>query len=252
MANGRIKESNGGRWILWVFVAMGMAMFFVGVAVGIYFIVDAGNTESVTATVTAIYRHGSGDDASYDVRVSYTFGGEEYSDVPLGYWHTGMDEGDEIEIRLDPDDPENIGANAVAVILPCVLMGFGLLFAGFPVAMIVAERKKDGGRREARKRGTVVKCRVTEVTSDISYSVNGKLPNDILVCVSPDGKRYVSAPFARKYSLPVGGEADVYVLPDDPEKYWVDLNSVTPPDAEEFEAVVPEGYTEDPLGQNRG
>lgn len=242
-----IKENSGGHAMLWIFVAVGAFVVLLGAAIGIYNISTVGGTAEVTAVVT--YADGS------DVRISYVYDGESYADVPFDASDAELNEGDELTVRVSMDDPYVIGADTVPVIVPCFLMGFGILFAAFPLAMIVSYFKKRRCRLEAKKRGVPVECKVSEVRSDTTFAVNGKLVNDVAICEPLDGSgiKYVSAPFSCRYALPAGCRVTVYVLPDDPSAYCVDLSSLREPEdlGALHAAAAPEGYVEDPLGGKR-
>ena len=76
----KIRESSGGRWILWIFVAVGAAVFLVGAALGIVLAVQSAAYAETPAVVTEVAE--GGDDG--DALVRFEFGGQTYSDVSLG------------------------------------------------------------------------------------------------------------------------------------------------------------------------
>ncbi len=68
----------------------------------------------VTAVIQTIERYRDYDridnktEIRHNVYVSYTYEGESYDDVPLGYYHSSMREGDVIDIKIDPDQPTRL------------------------------------------------------------------------------------------------------------------------------------------------
>lgn len=248
----KIRESSGGRWILWIFVAVGAAVFLTGAALGITLAVQTAAYAETPAVVVEV-RDGDDDDDDGDALVRFEFDGRTYSDVSLGYAPRGADEGDELVVLCKKSDPTVILREKIFAPLPFALLGFGALFCGIPLAVAVTGLKKQRKARAALRGGVPVLCRITDVMPDISYIVNGRPVCDLLVCRPLDGDgEYRSAPFSsKKYPLEPGGTVNVYVMPDDPSVYCVDLNSVTPPDELPDDLrpsdAPPDGYSPDPL-----
>ena len=248
----KIRESSGGRWILWIFVAVGAAVFLIGAALGITLAVQTAAYAETPAVVVEV-RDGDNDDDDGDALVRFEFGGQAYSDVSLGYAPRGADEGDELVVLCKKSDPTVILREKIFAPLPFALLGFGALFCGIPLAVAVTGLKKQRRAKAALRGGVPVLCRITDVMPDISYIVNGRPVCDLLICRPLDGDgEYRSAPFSsKKYPLEPGGTVNVYVMPDDPSVYCVDLNSVTPPDELPDDLrpsdAPPDGYSPDPL-----
>lgn len=250
----KIKESRGGYPILWVFVTVGIAILVAGIAIGVAYFVSFISYAPVVAEVTGVEE---GSDDQNAVIADYTFDGEEYSGVVI----VGADEdaqtGDKISAFCKKSDPSVARAELFFAPLPLsfMLMGFGALFGGIALVPLVGHMRKNKRISFARRRGTPVECVVTEVYSDTSFCVNGKAVNNLAACRPSDGYmsdgtsgvRYVSAPFSRKYDVAVGSKVTVYVLPEDPSVYWVDLNSAIAPARDAAAPAFPEGYSRDPL-----
>lgn len=247
----KIRESSGGRWILWIFVAVGAAVFLTGAALGITLAVQTAAYAETPAVVTEVAEGGG--DGDGDALVRFEFGGQTYSDVSLGYAPRGVEEGDELVVLCKKSDPTVILRERIFAPLPFALLGFGALFCGIPLAVAVTGLKKQRKAKAALRLGVPVLCRITAVVPDISYIVNGRPVCDLLLCRPLDGKgEYRSAPFSSaKYPLEPGGTVNVYVMPDDPSVYCVDLDSVTPPDELPDPLrpsdAPPDGYSPDPL-----
>lgn len=250
----KIKESKGGYPILWVFVAVGIAIIVAGIVIGAVYFVSFISYAPVIAEVTGVEESADGQSA---VIADYTFDGKEYSGVVI----VGADEtaqtGDKIPALCKKSDPSVARAELffAPLPLPFMLMGFGVLFGGVALIPLIGHIRKNKRVSFARKRGTPVECVVTDVYSDTSFFVNGKAVNNLAACRPSDsglsdgtnGVRYVSAPFSRKYDIAIGSKVTVYVLPEDPSVYWVDLNSAIAPPRGCAASVFPEGYSRDPL-----
>ena len=250
----KIKESRGGYPILWVFVAVGVAILVAGIAIGAAYFVSFISYAPVVAEVTGVVE---GADGKTAVIADYTFDGKEYSGVVIDGADADAQTGDKIPALCKKSDPSVARAELffAPLPLPFMLMGFGALFGGFALVPLVGHMRKNKRVSFARQRGTPVECVVTDVYSDTSFCVNGKAVNNLAACRPSDGKlsdgtsgvRYVSAPFSRKYDVAVGSKVTVYVLPEDPSVYWVDLNSVIAPACDAAAPAFPEGYSRDPL-----
>ena len=250
----KIKESRGGYPILWVFVAVGIAILVAGIAIGAAYFVSFISYAPVVAEVTGVVE---GADGKTAVIADYTFDGKEYSGVVIDGADEDAQTGDKIPALCKKSDPSVARAELffAPLPLPFMLMGFGALFGGIALVPLVGHMRKNKRVSFARQRGTPVECVVTDVYSDTSFCVNGKAVNNLAACRPSDGRlsdgtsgvRYVSAPFSRKYDVAVGSKVTVYVLPEDPSVYWVDLNSVIAPACDAAAPAFPEGYSRDPL-----
>lgn len=250
----KIKESRGGYPILWVFVAVGIAILVAGIAIGAAYFVSFISYAPVVAEVTGVVE---GADGKTAVIADYTFDGKEYSGVVIDGADEDAQTGDKIPALCKKSDPSVARAELffAPLPLPFMLMGFGALFGGIALVPLVGHMRKNKRVSFARQRGTPVECVVTDVYSDTSFCVNGKAVNNLAACRPSDGRlsdgtsgvRYISAPFSRKYDVAVGSKVTVYVLPEDPSVYWVDLNSAIAPACDAAAPAFPEGYSRDPL-----
>ena len=112
----KIRESSGGRWILWIFVAVGAAVFLVGATLGIVLAVQSAAYAETPAVVVEVREDGN--DGEGDALVRFEFGGQAYSDVSLGYAPRGADEGDELVVLCKKSDPTVILREKIFAPLP--------------------------------------------------------------------------------------------------------------------------------------
>ena len=228
----KIKASSGGTWILWVFVGIGCTLMCVGIAVAIFFAVNSRNYVEIPATITDIstYRDSDGD-THYSVTVDYEYNGVQYTDIPTGFWVTGMYEGHVMNIFCHKDNPTQLQDKTFWIIIPCVLFGMGALFVLASAFSLHKKLIKNRGARYARKHGEVLFCTIIDVKADTSYRVNGRLVNNIACCVplNEENVIYESEPFSRNYSVAVGSTVKLYRDRNNHSNYYVDLNTIEPP-----------------------
>ena len=60
---------------------------------------------TVPAVIERIRREGLGNDKKRRAYVSYSYQGVEYDEIRLSWYHSGMDVGDRIDLKIHPDDP---------------------------------------------------------------------------------------------------------------------------------------------------
>ncbi len=97
-------ESNRSRYqINWVVLAIVLFLLIYGISnIVKYFDRDL---VSVEAVIEEVQTSGTGKHRKHKAFVTYTYEGVTYSGVKLDYWHTGMNEGTAVEIRIDPNAP---------------------------------------------------------------------------------------------------------------------------------------------------
>ena len=76
------------------------------------------------ATITRIECEGRRDDKFYYTYVDYKYNGIEYKDKNLGYYSPSFHEGDEIEILINPDNPDEITYKSSVTLLRIIGIGF--------------------------------------------------------------------------------------------------------------------------------
>lgn len=145
---------------------LGKIMAVIFVIAGIGFVIGAfvfrshstqfyADAKETTATIDTIYEYEEYDNVNdeyetkHDVYISYdTQEGEHYSDVKLGWYYTGMEEGQTITVHYDPDDPEDVRAKEGSTFgfVGMLIMGivFAIMGAGFAFAVRFENRAFNG------------------------------------------------------------------------------------------------------------
>jgi len=107
---------------------------FLLVGAGVLFIVlgamNGTKQKSYTETQAVISHIASEYDATdgstdYTVYVTYTVDGKEYTDIPLDSYHAGMNEGDTVAIKYNPNNPSEI--ITAGSLTKLIMIGFGVL-----------------------------------------------------------------------------------------------------------------------------
>lgn len=134
-----------------VFSLVAAVMIFVSVGTRISWNKFSETAVSVTAEITDIQvrrerRHSSTGSRSrnttttyHDVYVEYDYNGQHYSEK-LGYYYSGMAEGDEITILIDPNDPRKSMTDPGIVTAVCWIFVF--VFGGIGAAFLIVELRK--------------------------------------------------------------------------------------------------------------
>lgn len=96
--------------------------------------------EEIPATISHIEEVGYGEDASYDAYVDYTYGGNTYTNRRLNTFMGSWNVGDEITVRIDPENPENV--TVPVHILSYILFGLAGVMLLIAVSTIVKNKKR--------------------------------------------------------------------------------------------------------------
>lgn len=164
------------------------------------------------------------------VYVSYTVDGVVYNQRLAGYYN-GISEGQQIKIIYKPENP----AVARAEIYKPTGDGFlyvSTILAVAGAAILVLSYIKGNASSSVgeRKKGTPVIAKVISVTIDDTRKIKGRHPYKALCEARNDvtGERflYCSDGVENNIARLKGKNVIVYVNPADPEKYYVDLDSV--------------------------
>lgn len=134
-----------------VFSLVAVVMLIVSVSVNVSWNSFKKTAVSVTAEITDIQvrrerRHSSSGSKSrnttttyHDVYVEYDYNGQHYSEK-LDYYYSGMAEGDEISILIDPNDPKRSMTDPGVASAVCLIFVF--VFGGIGAAFLIVELRK--------------------------------------------------------------------------------------------------------------
>ena len=186
------------------------------------------NAVETNAVIDYIDVEEDGDKTNFDVFVSYEFEGTYYSDVYLGFYSTGMQEGQSIVVYLNPDSPreiETIAGNWFSVLMNLGLGGLIAVTGYCMLAFIVRDKTR---RERLLENGQRLNAIIDCIARDDSIKINGRNPYRIYCRYNNpiDGSiyKFKSDPleFNPYDSYHEGDIISVYVEPDDYKKYYVD------------------------------
>lgn len=192
----------------------------------------AKRSKKVTATIADIVSYyDSEDELRHHVYVDYEYEGEQYTDIMLDSYSSGMHEGNDIDLLIDPEDPYSVRTPGGYVILGAVFSGLGVIFAlvgGIALVVGSVHRKKVGRLLETGRR---LYATVEAIDYNKTITVNGEHPL-VLKCSYYDEGTGVTYRFKSnnlwtnpEIVYPVGSTVPVYVDMDDYSKYHVDVET---------------------------
>lgn len=210
---------------------------FVFIIVGIFWAVSTDsfmkNAVEVSAVISEIesYR-GSDGDTSHRVYVDYFYDGQEYRDVRLNEYSSGMYEGKEIQLMLDPNNPRKLMSNIGLYIGPIVFIGMGVVFAVAGVFSLIGISRKSLKKRKLTASGQYIYATVESIEYNESISMNGKHPF-VVYCTYRDDYKDVIYRFKSdniwtnpEYVIQPGNEIKVFVDRQNYKNYHVDVESI--------------------------
>lgn len=175
----------------------------------------------------------SSDNSSYTI-VRFNANGKPYR-ATLGYYSSSMHIGDPIEIYYQPLNPLNIKSKEASSIGFWIFFALGSIFflVGF-VYLIIRMCRKSSSSRLIRD-GIIIKADVKCLSENDSLSFNGSHPLVVHCCGTlPDGKQ---ATFKSRSVWYTADELSdlrtvrVYVNPERPSSYYVDVDGSLNPSA---------------------
>lgn len=188
----------------------------------------------ITGTISLIeIDHDSDGDTTHNVYVNYEYNGVKYENKSVSTYTASMDEGDEIKLYCDPDNPEKVD-NSYGEITPGIIMAImGIGFMLFGILPLIGDHKKNSLKKRLLQEGQKIFAIVYDVSQNTSLEVNGRNPA-VVTCRYEDMntgelKEYKSNNIwdDSVYSLIVGEtNIPVYIDRQDSSKYYVDVDSV--------------------------
>lgn len=223
-----MNKKNKGDYFLrlfgGVFFLVGLGVFIGGILLYSNMYKKIKNGDRVIATITdySTYRDSDGD-THRNYYVDYTYNGEKYEGVSLGYSSNSLHMGSQIVIYVNPEKPLDIAVPAAARLVLWIMVPVGLVFAvsGFLIAFF--DIRKDAKRKKLLTIGRRIPCEVVNVKYS-NVSVN-HVVGRVIVCKDPyTGNVYSSN---RIYDcieswLAPGTPVNVYVDPNNPKYYYVE------------------------------
>ena len=191
------------------------------------------NAAEVMAVITEIdtYRDSDGD-TNHRVYVNYSYGGNTYNDIPLGEYSSGMYEGKEIELLVDPQKPGRISTAFGNIFGPSMFIGMGAIFAAVGICPIVFKIRKKAQNKKLIAAGRSIFATVDSIDVNTSYAVNGRHPY-VIYCSYRDEYKDILDRFKSENLwtdpsrvIQPGSEIRIYVDGTNFSKYYVDTESL--------------------------
>jgi hypothetical protein len=224
------------KWVLRLFLAIGVGLLVVGAVAFVRTAQFVAEAERATGTV--IYLSGETDsegDVLYHPVVSFTTSEAETVQFvsAVGSSPPSAEPGDRVDVLYDPDDPYDAKLSGFFDLWfsSGVLGILGGMFIGIPLFI----RHRTGGPSRAdidwlRRHGRLISGRSPRVIHDTTIDVMGSSPFRVAVDVHDPGRNEVRVLSSRPVWFDPGPfigarEAiDVYIDPNRPERYLVDLS----------------------------
>lgn len=187
----------------------------------------SGNIASISA------RRDSDGDTSYSVFVSYSYENQDYPHVPLRFYSSGMYEGQEIPLLVDPKNPGRVTSRAGDIFGCTMFLGIGTVFllAGLiPLIWIGVRSQRD---RRLLENGKMLTAAVERIDLNTSVTQNGRHPY-IIICAYRDISqnvvyRFRSRNLTQEPDYAPGDSIHVYVDPRDYSRYVVHVEKTANP-----------------------
>ena len=214
-----------------IFGLVGLIMCIIGVCILVSGKRFEAAAETVTGTITAIedYRDADGD-RHYQAYVDYSYQGRLYTKVRLNYYSSGMYEGEEIELKIDPQNPRNAKAKNSYLVAGLILSGMGVVFLLVGVVPTIIGMKKSAREKELLRSGKILYATIEQIGINQGYTVNGRHPY-VVYCRYTDEFTGVIYRFKSNNIwtnpepvLQEGSEIRVFVDGRDYSRYYVDVD----------------------------
>lgn len=116
-----MKELMANKFVKWLFVILGIA----ATVAGIVSVKQSVTYKQIEAKITKIdeYYDSADDTYSHEVFVEYSVNGKKYKDIKLDTYRDGFEEGQRINIKYNPKNPEKVTAMSVGAMIYLLIIG---------------------------------------------------------------------------------------------------------------------------------
>lgn len=180
----------------------------------------------VSGTISQItsYRDSDGD-LHRRVLVSYSYNGQSFDDVSLGFYSSSMREGKKIPLLVDPQDPGHMTSKSSDIFTDVVLLAMGVAFAAVGTIPLINSLASARKRKKLMATGRQLHAVVEYTDINRSVTYNGRHPY-IVYCTYQDPGTEVTYRFKSKNLMRDPGYApedpiEVFVDPEDYSNYVV-------------------------------
>lgn len=218
-----------------VFIFAGLSVCLTGVAQITASKRSSPGYEKIPATISNIISEpdADGEGYDYDVYVDYTYNGQEYYDIWLNLYSSGMYIGEEIDIMVDKQNPSRIKA-IIESDMGIFVIVFGAIFMIVPICIgigVIHGMVKTKDRAGyIKKKGEQLRAVIEDIVEE-PHSGYGGTKLYRVFCTYEDIERntiyrFVSDPVGDEVtiSLSPGMNIPVFVNKRDYNDYYVDLS----------------------------
>lgn len=228
----RKSKANATRIVGAVFALFSVLFLIIGIIVFCSVSKTEREGTEVVATVTSVesYRDNDGD-ISYRVFVTFTYEGNEYKDVKLGYYDSTTYEGNTVKVIVDPEHPRNIVKRGEGIFFILIFGFFALIFGiiGFTILGIeVAGNRK---KKYLMENGRLIHAVIEGIELNTFITVNDMHPYNVFCgYVDPTTGEKIDFKSNNLFFNPnefyeIGSYIDVYVDQNSYKKYYVDVRN---------------------------
>jgi hypothetical protein len=236
MRERSVGRSYVGYLIGGIFALVGLGLLIAGIFWHINNKAFFENAVEIQASITDIeIYYDSDNEAQHEVYVKYVIGDELYEDVRLNYYSSDMRKGQKVAVWYNPNDPWEIRSKEGSNFGSLLLIIIGGVFAGGGAIALITCQVKASQDTKRKKTGKRLQLPIAYIDVNPHITVNG-FPANYIICQEQDPytgqtiQQYKSKNIFRDLfsEMQVGDLVDVYVDPQNPNKYFVDVDSVQP------------------------
>lgn len=172
-----------------------------------------------------ITRHDSDGDVHHTVLVSYSYNGQSFDNMPLGFYSSGMYEGKDIALLVDPQDPGHITTKSRDTFAYVILLAMGTAFAAVGTIPLIGSLAGVRKRKKLMATGRQLHAIVEYTDINPSVTYNGRHPYIVYCTYQDPGTeityRFKSKNLMRDPGYAPGDPIEVFVDPEDYSRYAV-------------------------------
>lgn len=223
----RKKKGNSAITLIFlVFALVGLGMFIAGFVVMVKSHQFQKTAVEVPGTITKLLpRQDSDGDVHYTVLVTYSYNGQSFDNVPLGFYSSSMYEGKAITLLVDPQAPGHMTSKSGDVFTYVLLLAMGAVFAAVGIIPLIVSLAGTRKRKKLMATGRQLHAAVEYTDINRSVTYNGRHPYIVYCTYLDPGTeityRFKSKNLMRDPGYAPGDPIEVFVDPEDYSRYAV-------------------------------
>lgn len=226
MAHRKKRKNSVPVLVFLIFALAGLGMIIGGFAFMANSLNFRKTAVEVTGTITEITsRRDSDGDVHHTTRVSYSYNGRDFDNVPLGYYNSNMYEGKDILLLVDPENPGHMTSKSGDTFTYILLLAMGAVFAAVGIIPLIGSLVGSRKRKKLMENGRQLHAVVERTDINTSVRYNGRHPY-IVYCTYQDigadvTYRFKSRSLMQDPGYAPGDPIEVFVDPEDYSNYVV-------------------------------